>query len=77
MEFKEDGTLLGRFWEGNLKLGRLLLIGGFKKKKRRRKEGGEFSFWERNLGLEGRYICEKRKRFGEGGTHWRRRREIL
>ena len=46
-----------------MKLGRLLLIGRFKKRKRRRKEIGEFSFWERNLGLEGRYICEKRKRF--------------
>ena len=43
-----------------MKLGRLLLIGRFKKRKRRRKEIGEFSFWERNLGLEGKYICEKR-----------------
>ena len=25
LEFKEGGTLLGRFWKGNLKLGRLLL----------------------------------------------------
>ena len=42
--------------EGKLKLGRLLLIGRFKKRKRRRKEIGEFSFWERNLGFEGKYI---------------------
>ena len=53
MEFKEGGTLFGRFLEGNLKLGRLLLIGRFKKKKRGRKKKGEFSFWETNLGLEG------------------------
>ena len=51
-----------------MKLGRLLLIGRFKKRKRRRKEIGEFSFWERNLGLEGRYICEK-KDFSRGAEH--------
>ena len=39
--------------EGNLKLGRLLLIGRFKKKQKRRKEIDEFSFLEKKLGLEG------------------------
>ena len=53
-----------------MKLGRLLLSGRFKKRKRRRKEIGEFSFWERNLGLEGRYICEKKDFSGGQSTYW-------
>ena len=51
LEFKESGTLRGRFLEGNLKLRRWLLKGKIEKKKK--KEIGEFSFLETYLGLGG------------------------
>ena len=38
-----------------------------KKKKRRRKEGGEFSFWETNLGLEGLSYKMGERRNEKGG----------
>ena len=40
LEFKESGTLLGRFLEGNLKLGRLLLNEEIEKKGKEENEKG-------------------------------------
>ena len=52
LEFKESGTLHGRFLEGNLKLGRLLLIERFKKREEKKKGnrriflfGNKFRSW--------------------------------
>ena len=62
LEFKESGTLHGRFLEGNLKLGRLLLNEEIEKKekKKMRKEIGEFSFSGADFRFwEVRYICER------------------
>ena len=47
LEFKESGTLHGRFFGGEFEIGKR----AFEKKKR--KEIGEFSFLETNLGLGG------------------------
>ena len=46
LEFKESGTLHRRFLEGNLKLGRLLLMGGFKKRREEERKEENFPFWK-------------------------------
>ena len=81
LEFKEGGTLLGRFWRGIWNWEDCFWLEDLKKEKRRRKEIGKFSFLETNLGLEGWYIYrweKEKKRRGAAriGVLVGRRRKI-
>ena len=65
LEFKEGGTLLGRFWRGIWNWEDCFWLEDLKKEKRRRKEIGEFSFFGNKFRSWGViYIGEKRKRRG-------------
>ena len=72
LEFKEGGTLLGRFGRGIWNCEDCFWIGRFKKERRKI---GEFSFLETNLGLEGWYIYRWEKEKRRGSTYWSLERE--
>ena len=81
LEFKESGTLLGRFWRRIWNWEDCFWLEDLKKEKIRRKEIGKFSFFGNKFRSWGMiYIGEKRKRREEGASRigvweWEEERE--
>ena len=77
LEFKESGTLLGKFWRGIWNWEDCFWLEDLKKRIRRKEERkiGDFVFFRKtNLGLEGWYIYV-RKGKKRGGRYWSLERE--